>query len=143
MMFRRSALAAVFVALPLAAQAQSTEEPPAGLLVELNTLQDVEGTCRLTFVAQNETGATIDELSLEAVIFDTSGGVVTLSLYNFRELPAGLLRARQFGLRELTCDKIGRVLINGVKSCIVDGSESTVCKGALTLSNRTDTELLG
>lgn len=142
-MFRRSAFAAIAFLLPFAAQAQSADETPARLHVELNRIEDVEGACRLTFVAQNGTGTAIDNASFETVVFDTSGGVVTLALYNFRELPTGVLRVRQFLVRDVTCDQVGRTLINGVNSCVVGGSESEICSEALTLSSRTDVELLG
>lgn len=143
MMFRCLALAAIALALPVAVHAQSTGEQPSGLHVELNSLENVEGACRLTFVAQNDTGAAIDNVGFETVIFDASGGVVTLALYNFRELPAGLMRVRQFLVRDVTCEQVGRTLINGVNSCVVGGSDSKICTEALTLSSRTDVELLG
>ncbi len=143
MKFRRPALAAVFLALPFVAQAQTTEETFAGLLLELNTIQDVEGACRLTFVTENETETKIDDVGFETVVFDSSGSVVTLALYNFGELPKGLPRVRQFLVRNLTCDQVGRVLINGITTCVVGGSDSDVCADTLTLRSRTDVELLG
>lgn len=143
MMFRRSALAAVFTTLPFAALAQTTAEATGGLRLELNTVQTVEAACRLTFVAQNATGTAIDDVSFETVIFDRSGGVVTLALYNFGDLPAGLPRVRRFLVSELGCDKIGRVLINGVNTCVAGGSDSGICAETLILHSRTDVELLG
>ncbi|WP_170762619.1 hypothetical protein [Ruegeria lacuscaerulensis] len=143
MKFRHSAIAAVFAILPLVAQAQSTDEAPMGLFLELNTIQDVEGACLLTFVTQNETETKIDDVGYETVIFDSSGSVVTLALYNFGELPKGLPRVRQFLVRNVICAQVGRVLINGIKTCVVGGSESKMCTEALTLRSRTDVELLG
>ncbi|SLN45015.1 hypothetical protein [Ruegeria meonggei] len=143
MMFRRSALAAILATAPGVALAQSTEDAPTGLQIELNTIQDVEGACRLTFVAENRTDSAIDTASFQTVVFDASGRVITFTLYNFRELPLDLPRVRQFDVRGEACGNISRVLINGLSSCVTGGSESEVCLKALNLSSRTDVELLG
>lgn len=142
---RRSAIAALacVVVLPLAAAAQSADDAPPRLSLELNALQDAGGACRLTFVARNGTGAAIDRAVYEAVIFDQSGGVVRLSLFDFRDLPAARPRVRQFDLPDQSCDGIGRVLINGANACVVGDTESDVCEGALALTSRLDVELIG
>jgi hypothetical protein len=125
------------------AYAQSGEGATSRLPIELNAAQDVEGACRLTFVARNGAETTIDKAVFETVIFDTSGAVARLSLFDFRSLPAGRPRVRQFDLPEMGCDAIGQVLINGVSTCLVDGTESDICVTGLSLSSRVPMELLG
>jgi len=125
------------------AQAQSTQSTPPGLFLELNALQDVEGACRLSFVAQNGTEAAIEKVVFETVIFDASGGVVSLTLFNFRDLPMNRPRVRQFDVPGVACESIGKALINGANSCVVDAAESGVCDDALSLSSRLSVELLG
>lgn len=127
--------------LPLAAHAQ-TETPPK-LAIELNTVEDTGGACRLTFVAQTSAGLAIDQVVFETVVFDQSGGVASLSLFDFRGLPADRQRVRQFDLPGMACASIGRVLINGTNSCVIGGTESDVCDAALSLGSRIDVELLG
>ena len=129
--------------VPFASVAQSPEIAAPRLHLELNNLQDVEGACRLSFLAKNETGEAIDKAVFEAVIFDTSGGVASLSLFDFRDLPADRARVRQFDLPGTACSNIGQTLINGANSCVVQGTESEICKGALSLSSRLSVELLG
>ncbi|NVO54204.1 hypothetical protein HW561_00160 [Rhodobacteraceae bacterium B1Z28] len=144
MMFRRLAFAAVFAStFTPVVMAQSAADDPAGLFLELNTVQDVDGACRLTFVARNQTGTAIDKAVFETVIFDATGTVVSLSLFNFRELPTDRPRVRQFILPGMSCDTVGQALINGASSCVVNGSESEICREALSLSSRVDMELLG
>ena len=144
MYFHRFALAAALALLPsLPTHAQTAQEAPSGLSLELNSVQEVNRACRLTFLVQNQTGDEIEQAAFETVIFDKSGGVVTLSLFDFRDLPADRPRVRQFGLPDLNCDSIGRVLINGANSCVVSGSESNICATELKLSSRLDVELLG
>ena len=144
MWFRRLALAAlVSCASPVGAFAQSTEVAAPSLSLELNAVQDVGGACRLTFVAQNQTGTAIDDAIFETVIFDTSGAVVSLSLFDFREVPVDRLRVRQFDLSGRSCDTVGKALINGANTCVVEGADSTVCDDALELRSRVSVELIG
>ncbi|WP_424985210.1 hypothetical protein [Microbulbifer sp. S227A] len=140
MPFRRLVLGVLLAgAVPALAPAQ----PADRLSIELNTVQDVGGACRLTFVIANDTGMQIDKAVFETVIFDTAGAVVSLSLFNFRDLPAARPRVRQFELPGVACDTVGRALINGASSCIVDGAENAICEDALVLRSRLSVELLG
>ncbi len=134
---------ALLVAVPTLAQAQSDEAEPAGLSLELNAAQDVQGACRFSFVANNNTGAEIDKAVFETVIFDAAGTVVRLSLFDFRDLPQDRPRVRQFDVPGMTCDAISQTLINGASSCVVAGAESDVCSDGLTLSSRITMQLLG
>jgi len=122
------------------ALAQPAEAP---LMLELNGARDVNGACRLTFVAQNTTGSDIEKLVFETVVIDTSGSVVRFSLFDFRELPQNRPRVRQFDLTSMSCDSLGQMLINGANTCIVAGADSPLCQRALSLSSRIDVELLG
>lgn len=144
MSFHRIAFAALFAAvLPGVSWAQSDSAPSEALSVELNTAQNVGNACRLTFVVQNGTGVSIDKAVFETVIFDTEGGVVSLSLFDFRDLPADRPRVRQFDLPGRDCAQVGRALINGANTCVVDGADSTICRDMLSLSSRVKVELLG
>jgi len=124
-----------------AVQAEDTP-PPSGVQIELNALQDQGGACRLSFLAQNARTTDIEEAVYETVLFDRSGGVMMLTLFDFRDLPAGRPRVRQFDLPGIACADVARVLINGANSCQAAG-DSTICEDALGLSSRTDVELLG
>lgn len=135
--------AAMLAFAPVLASAQSASEAGALLKLELNTVQDVEGACRLTFVAENQTGFQIEQAVFETVIFDTSGGVARLSLFDFRDLPTDRPRVRQFDLPDITCDNVGQALINGSNTCTVEGASSDICTSALMLSSRLPVELLG
>lgn len=144
MHFRRYMLAAAMLCLPPEiGAAQGATETTDGLQIELNALQDVGEACRLTFVAQNLTGSEIEQAVFETVIFDASGGVVSLSLFDFRQLPSDRPRVRQFDLPGILCDNVGRALINGSSTCTVAGMPSEVCDAGLVPSSRLDVELLG
>lgn len=144
MLFRHFAFAMLCAAsVPSTVLAQSTEESQSRLFIELNAIQDVGGACRLTFLARNETRIKIDQAVFETVIFDKSGGVVSLSLFDFRDLPTDRPRVRQFDLPEMACDTVGQALINGANSCVVDGVESSICDESLSLGSRLTVGLLG
>jgi len=144
MPLRRLALTALLaITAPIAALAQSAEGAQSRLVLELNTVRDIGGACRLTFLVRNGTGAAIDKAVFETVIFDTSGSVTNLSLFDFRDLPADRPRVREFELPETTCNTVGQVLINGANSCVVNGTGSEVCDQALSLTSRLAVELLG
>lgn len=135
------AISAVSMMLGSAVTVQAEED--ADLVLELNTVEDVGSACRLTFVAQNETGQAIEKAVFETVIFDGAGSVVSLKLFDFRELPKDRPRVRQFDLTGMTCGDLGQALINGASSCVVGGEESALCQDALRLKSRVDVELLG
>ncbi len=144
MLFRRLSLAASIVgALASTGFAQSAENSPAGLLVELNAVRDVDGACQLSFLIQNGTGTDIESAKFETVIFDADNRVLSLTLLDFRDLPADRPRVRQFNLAGLSCASVGQALINGASTCIVGGSESGICQQGLRLRSRVEMELLG
>ncbi|NKW92114.1 hypothetical protein HGD87_06185 [Rhodobacteraceae bacterium R_SAG9] len=134
-----AALLATAVGSPAWAQAAT----PKQLSLELNSVQDVQGACRFTFVAYNPTGIAIEKAVFETVIFDTDGTVVRLSLFDFRDLPTDRPRVRQFDVPATTCDEIGQTLINGTNTCTVNGAQSDICSDGLTLSSRITIKLLG
>ncbi|MEX0281209.1 MAG: hypothetical protein AB3N13_08480 [Arenibacterium sp.] len=143
MLLRQSAtclLLAGLLVLPALTKAEDT--PPAGIQLELNTAQDTANACRLTFVAENSLGTSVEKAVFETVIFDVSGGVVLLSLFDFRDLPQGALRVRQFDVPAKRCGEIGRVLINDAHTCSVSGADSDVCRTSLSANSRIDMELI-
>ena len=137
------ALAIALLSAPGLVYAQSEGAAKPALSLELNSVQDVAGACRFTFVAANNTGTAIDKAVFETVIFDADGAVVRLSLFDFRALPEGRPRVRQFDVPAMGCETIGQVLINGTSSCIVNGAENAVCSDGLQLNSRITMKLLG
>ncbi|KMW57724.1 hypothetical protein AIOL_002691 [Candidatus Rhodobacter oscarellae] len=125
---------------PLAAKADDTQ---AQIELELNALDPGEGSCRLTFVVVNSHETPLDKLVYETVLFDASGRVERLTLFDFGAVPSGPPRVRQFDIPGLDCGNIGRVLINGPSACDGAGVDPMICTGPLKLGSRTDAELIG
>ena len=114
------------------------------LSVELNGVETVDSACRLTFLVENGMGNDLTQMALETVILTPDGIVERLTLFDFRDLPAGRPRVRQFDLAGLTCDGIGKVLINATTACTGEGADPATCTAALALTSRVaGVDLLG
>lgn len=124
-----------------AVHAQDQSQP--SLSIDLNALQQTDQACRLVFIATNATGASIDEMTLETVLFDTVGRVDRFALFEFKALPAGKTRVRQFDLPDTRCSAIGRVLINGAATCKGQSLKGTECMDHLNLKSTSRTEFVG
>lgn len=132
---------AVLAALCLPAAALA-EDPPA-LAMELNAIDTLGESCRLTFVLQNTLAQEIDKLVTETVLFSDDGRVVLLTLFDFGALPVGRPRVRQFQVPDTSCDRLGQVLVNGADTCQIDGTASPDCADHLALSSRVRIQLEG
>ncbi|MDO9526627.1 MAG: hypothetical protein Q7J57_13995 [Gemmobacter sp.] len=106
------------------------------LVIELNAAEDRAGACRLTFVAENQLGADLSVLGLEAVVFSAVGQVARLTLLDFQALPQGRKRVRQFDLPGLPCAGVGQVLINAASPCTGQGVDPAACMAGLRVSSR-------
>lgn len=122
---------------------RAEEQAQPSLSLDLNALEQVGQSCRLVFVAGNSTGVAIDELSLETVLFNAAGTVDRFALFDFRSLPMGKTRVRQFDLPDIRCGDIGRVLINGAASCKGQTLKGTECMDQLELKSSSGTEIVG
>lgn len=121
------------VAGPLAAQTSSSQ-----LALELNNAADIEGACRLTFVATNETGVALEGLSYEIVLYDPEGIVPDdgFLLFEFGRMPEGKTKVVQFVLEDRDCGSISRVLVNDVAECRSAAGTHDFCLDGLSVSSR-------
>jgi hypothetical protein len=130
--------AAILSALATAAApaAAQQEAGARSLDIELNALQPSEGGCRLSFLATNGLGADIAGVSFETVLFDAAGLVERMSVLDFKEVPAGKTRVRQFDLAGADCGDVSRVLINDARSCDWGGLEPGDCARRLRTTSK-------
>ncbi len=115
----------------------------SNLSIELNTQDQVEKGCQLTFVASTDISGGIDKVVLETVLFSPEGSVDLLTLFDFAAIPADRPRVRQFILPNMQCDGIGKILINGVQTCSVADQDPAICDTGLSVSSRTNVEIQG
>ncbi len=124
------------LALAVAGPALAEDGGPGRLSIELNAVDTLGESCRLTFLLNNGLAQAIDPLIAETVLISDQGQVVLLTLFDFGKLPAGRARVRQFQVPEVSCDRLGQVLVNGIDTCVIGGSETADCDARLDLSSR-------
>lgn len=139
---RANLIAACLIATASVAHAQEGADS-AKISVELNNTSQVEAGCQLTFMASSDHAEGVEKVVFETVLIDTNSAVTALTLFDFGDLPASRPRVRQFVMPKQQCSEIGRVLINGVAKCLAPGLDENACENGLTLTTRTNIELIG
>jgi hypothetical protein len=137
---RGAATRTLFLATALAAAsgiatAQEQAAKPA-LALELNAAQPSQKGCRLTFVVANGLGAELSKAAFEIALFNELGVVDTLTVLDFKELPAGKTKVTRFDLPGLDCAKISRVLVNRATDCAGAGVDPAACMRQLVPSTK-------
>jgi len=121
---------------PVATLAQ--EEP--AISIELNDATNLQGACRLVFVAINKTGVVLEITSYDVVTFNAEGKVAQSLAFKFGRLPVGKTRVVKFDLANQTCEGISRLLVNDASECVVAGKASPLCLDSLKTSTRVKIE---
>lgn len=129
-----AAAAAGFIAMA-PARAELASDP---LGIELNTMEPIEGQCRLTFVMSNPANSAVDSLKADTAVFGTDGVVKRRLVIEFGPLKPRKTSIRAFDLDE-TCDTLGSLLVNDIIACAPDSLGD--CLGRLELSSRTSVKL--
>lgn len=116
------------------------QDAGASLVLELNNATDVEGACRLTYVATNGTGVDLAGLSYEIVLYDPEGIVPDdgFLLFEFGSIPEGKTKVVQFVLENRDCASISRVLVNDVAECRSETGEHDFCLDGLSVTSRNE-----
>lgn len=122
---------------PFGAHAQEAAQD-AALTVELNALQPSDRGCRFTFIATNGLGSELTKAAFELVLFDTEGKVSRLTVVDFKDLPQGKTKVRQFDFSGIDCAAVGRVLINDSTECAGPAIEPKACIQKLKAQTRTE-----
>ena len=135
-------LGVVVLAVGMLSGPATAQDPGDRLSIELNKLEPQDAACRTYFVLQNGTEIGITELVLDIYIFNQDGIIERRLAMDTRAVLPGKTQVRLFDVRDLTCDAIGRFLINGVLSCSDTEGERSDCDGLLAFSTRTGVELV-
>lgn len=139
--FSKFVSAALLIAAPIAAVADETK--PSGLSIELNQAKGKDANCTLSFLVINGHKSAIEHAVYEAVLFDKSGQIDRLTLFDFGKLPAGRPRVRQFVVPGTACEGLGRILFNGAHACKAGDLGDAACTENLNLKSRIAVEVIG
>ncbi len=126
------------VALPAVAQEAAPRAAAPSLSIELNDLAASQEGCKLTFVAENGLSQSLDKASFEVVLFDRKGLVERIAVLDFRDLPSGKTKVRQFDLAGTRCEDLGSLLINDSPSCTGEGIAADACMRGLKAGSKAD-----
>jgi hypothetical protein len=128
--------ASVLFSVSGVAQAYAQDAAAAKLDVELNALAPSQKGCMMTFVAENNLQTPINKISFELAFFNDKNAVDRITVLDFRDLPQGKKRVRQFDMPNVKCETVTRILINDTPVC--DGPAAGECmKGLVTRSQIT------
>jgi hypothetical protein len=116
---------------------------PGGLTIELNEIAPSEKGCKLTFVADNGMEQSLSKASFEFVLFDQKGLVERMAVLDFRDLPAGKTKVRQFDLAGTKCEAVKSLLINDAPACVGEGVDKGACMTGLKTGSKSAVELKG
>ncbi|NLR96913.1 hypothetical protein HGP17_08690 [Rhizobium sp. P38BS-XIX] len=129
-----SGMFAAASSVPAFAQDAGAAAAPAAanhkLNVELNALAPSQKGCMMTFVAENDMATPINKISFELAFFNDKNAVDKVTVLDFRDLPLGKKRVRQFDMPGIKCETVSRIIINDTPVC--DGPAAGECKAALT-----------
>jgi hypothetical protein len=101
--------------------------------IELNTMENVQSSCRLSFVIENKGEAPIETLKLDLAVFGREGTIQRRLIIELGPVRGSKTIVRAFDV-EGDCGQIGSVLVNDVTAC-APGDPGT-CLDRLTLSSR-------
>lgn len=110
--------------------------PAPSLNLELNGADASAAGCRLTFVVENRLGMGLDKAAFEIVLFNDAGLVERLAVLDFKELPDGKTKVRQFDIQGADCARVGRVLVNDAVACEGEGVEAGACLRRLVTATK-------
>lgn len=122
----------------MAQDAPARTEVPE-LALELNALQPSERGCRVTFLVSNTLGKELSQVAFELALFTKAGMISRLTVVDFKDLPAGKTKVRQYDLPSLDCADVGRILVNNTTECAGEGIEADAC--IRHLKTKTGTEV--
>nr|WP_083639209.1 hypothetical protein [Xaviernesmea oryzae] len=126
-----------------AAWAQDAAGAAKGLLVELNSLTPSDKGCKLTFTAESALAQDVGKVSFEFVLFNGQGLVERMAVLDFRDLPAGKTKVRQFDLPGTRCEALGSLLINDAPVCTGEGLAREACMSGLRTGSKAPIALKG
>jgi hypothetical protein len=106
-------------ALPALAQDAAEKAP---LKLQLNKVETAGEACRITMVIDNSKGAGLKSYKADLFAFDTEGVAQKRVAVELGPLPPRKTTVKIFDFPGITCNKVGRVLLNDILAC--DGGDA-------------------
>ena len=139
---RATSLTLALLLLFTSANAATAGSQTAGVGLELNRLEPLDGACRAYVVLQNDTASTFRTFRYDLVVFDADGIVTRRLALETAPLSAGKTSLKVFDLADLACEGIGRILVNDILECADQSGGRTDCLALVRPSTRSDVSLI-
>lgn len=127
---------------PATASAAETAKVEGEISIELNKLEEKQGSCRLYLVIRNRTKTDLKNLELDVFIFDRKDIITRRVGLNTRRLKPVRTYIRLFDITKVTCPEIERLVLNEVISCTSNAGAAIECEDALALTSRSRVKFL-
>ncbi len=122
-----------------AAPATAPAEPPKGqITIELNKLEAHDDSCGAYLVLTNPDGPDLVDLQLDLYLFNPDQVIERRIAVNLAPLPTGKTSVKLFDIKDLSCSKVGKVLINGAISCASADGPIADCIALIEPSSRVE-----
>lgn len=132
----RSLICATFLATALLS-APATAQADAGLVVELNKVEAVEGGgCSAFFLFRNGTDMSFEGFEMSLAILDTGGVIDRLLSIDAAPLPVSRTTLKLFEIPEIACGDISEILLHDLTSCRPQNGSEMDCFDILTLRSK-------
>ena len=130
-------LRALFVVAGLAAPLPAWA---GDLSIDLNRLENQNGSCRVTMVIVNSRPAAADALRADLVMFGANGVAARRLAIDLGPVPANKTIVKAFDIGGLGCGDIGSILLNDIPACHFAGQPAgtPACLDGTTISSKTD-----
>jgi len=101
--------------------------------IELNTMENVQNSCRLSFVIENKGETPIETLKLDLAVFGREGAIQRRLIVELGPVRGSKTMVKAFDV-EGDCGQIGSLLVNDVTAC--GPGDPGTCLDRLLLSSR-------
>lgn len=122
------------LALAIMAAAPAMADEPLG--IELNRLEERDGSCRVYLVMSNPSPRSYEALKLDLVLFGTDGVIARRVAVDTAPLRPTKTTVKLFDVSGLACSGIGSVLLNDVIECRGTDVSANDCIASVQPSTR-------
>jgi hypothetical protein len=132
----KASMAAVLMLFLLAAVASTAMAADELVRIELNKLEDKDGSCRVHLVLENGSATSFEGYKLDLVLFGPDGIIARRLAVDVAPLRARKKSVKLFDVDDLGCGAVGALLLNDVLGCRSSAGERSDCVDSLDVSSR-------
>jgi hypothetical protein len=110
--------------------------------VELNRLEERADGCRVHLVLENSSARAYTSYQLDLVVFSSDGVISRRLALETAPLRANKTMVKEFELAGLSCNEVGRILLNDIPACASDVGEMDDCVTTTRVSSRASAALV-